>query len=126
MKLKERLTYFALEGSKTLVMFRKTLVVLSILFIGCANLGRIASDTNQTYDFRKTRWGFTQERVRLTEQGKRMHLKKGNVVIYNHSIDNIQCKIVYTFKNNKLRAAGYITDKPVKGAQKIITSISPE
>ena len=120
MKLKERLTYFALEGSKTLVMFRKTLVVLSILFIGCANLGRIASDTNQTYDFRKTRWGFTQERVRLTEQGKRMHLKKGNVVIYNHSIDNIQCKIVYTFKNNKLRAAGYITDKPVKGAQKII------
>ena len=120
MKFKERLAYFALEGSKTLVMFRKTLVVLSILFIGCANLGRIASDTNQTYDFRKTRWGFTQERVRLTEQGKRMHLKKGNVVIYNHSIDNIQCKIVYTFKNNKLRAAGYITDKPVKGAQKII------
>ena len=86
MKFKERLAYFALEGSQTLVMFRKTLWVASVLFIGCANLGRMVSDPNQSYDFRKTRWGFTQEMVRLAEQGKRMHLKSGNVVIFNHSL----------------------------------------
>jgi hypothetical protein len=58
--------------------------------------------------------------VLLAEQGKRMHRKTENVVIFNHSMDNIRCKIVYTFKDHKLRAAGYITDTPVKGAQNII------
>ena len=119
MKFKQRLTYFVLEGSKQLLVFTTTLLALSVLFIGCANLGKALSDSSP-YDFRKARWGFPQERVMVTEQGKRMHLKKGNVVIFNHSIDDVKCKIVYCFKDNRLRAAGYITDKPVKGAQNII------
>jgi hypothetical protein len=119
MKFKEMLAYFAVKGSQPLLVITPILLALSILFIGCANLSETLSDSGQ-YDFRKARWGFSKERVMVTEQGKRIHLKKGNVIIYDHSIDDVKCKIVYCFKDNKLRAAGYITDKPVKRAQKII------
>ena len=119
MKFKKMLAYFAVKGSKQLLVLTQILLALSILFIGCANLGETLSDSGQ-YDFRKARWGFSKERVMVTEQGKRIFLKKGNVIIYNHSIDDVPCKIVYSFEDNKLRAAGYITNKPVKGAQKII------
>ena len=49
-----------------------------------------------------------------------MHLKKGNTLVYNHRIGDTPLKIVYTFKDNRLRAAGYLTDQPVIGADKII------
>ncbi len=119
MKFKKRLAYFTLKGGKRLLVFTNTAVALSVLFIGCANLGSTLSQSSP-YDFRKTRWGFSQDRVILAEQGKRMHLKKGNVVIFNHSISDVKCKIVYCFKDDRLRAAGYITDKPVRGAKNIV------
>ena len=119
MKFEKRSVYFLLKENKKLLAFVTTLLVLSVLFIGCANLGTTLSDSSP-YDFRKARWGFSKERVMLNEQGKRLHVRKGNVVIFNHSIDDVPCKIVYCFKDNQLRAAGYITDKPVKGAQNII------
>lgn len=90
-----------------------------LLSLGCANLGTMLS-ADGDYHFRKTRWGYTQEMVRASEQGKRMDLKKGNTLTFNHRINDIPVKIVYTFKENRLRAAGYITDQPVKGAQSII------
>ena len=115
MKFKQRLAYFALRGSKQLLVFTTALLALSVLFVGCANpVG------TSYHDFRKTRWGFSKERVMLNEQGKRIHIKKGNLIIYHHSIGNVKCKLVYCFKDNKLRAAGYITDKPVQGAQNIV------
>ena len=109
----------AKQGSTQLLVSMLTMLALPFIFIGCANLGEALSDSDP-YDFRKTRWGYPQERVLFTEQGKRIHLKKGNVVIYNHSIGDVKCKIIYCFKENELRAAGYITDKPVAGAQNII------
>lgn len=115
MKFKQRLAYFALRGSKQLLVFTTALLALSVLFIGCANpVG------TSYHDFRKTRWGFSKERVMLNEQGKRIDVKKGNLIIFHHSIGNVKCKLVYCFKDNKLRAAGYITDKPVKGANNIV------
>ena len=115
MKFKRRLAYFALRGSKQLLVFTTALLALSVLFIGCANpVG------TSYHDFRQTRRGFSKERVMLNEQGKRIHIKKGNLIIFHHSIGNVKCKLVYCFKDNKLRAAGYITDKPVKGANNIV------
>ena len=95
------------------------LFVLVLLSFGCANLVENLSSSGD-YHFRKARWGYTQAMVRLSEQGKRLHLKKGNTLVFNHRINDIPVKIVYTFKENRLRAAGYITDQPVKGADKII------
>ena len=95
------------------------LVPVLLLFCGCAGLVETLSASGD-YHFRKARWGYTQEMVLTSEQGKRLHLKKGNTLVYNHRINDVPVKIVYTFKENRLRAAGYITDQPVIGADKII------
>ena len=115
MKFKRRLAYFALRRSKQLLIFTTALLALSVLSVGCAN------PVGMSYhDFRNTRWGFSKERVMLNEQGKRIDVKKGNLIIFHHSIGNVKCKLIYCFKDNKLRAAGYITDKPVRNAQNIV------
>ena len=36
------------------------------------------------YDFRKARWGFTREMVTVAEQGQRLFIRKGNVLMFNH------------------------------------------
>ena len=95
------------------------LLVPVFLSLGCANLVETLSASG-SYHFRKARWGYTQEMVLASEQGKRLYLKKGNTLVYNHRISDIPLKIVYTFKENRLRAAGYITDQPVKRGDKII------
>ena len=95
------------------------LLVPVLLSLGCASLVETLSASG-SYHFRRARWGYTQEMVLASEQGKRIHLRKGNTLTFNHRIKDIPVKIVYTFKENRLRAAGYITDQPVKGADKII------
>ena len=101
--------------------FKKILLLVPIvLSLGCANLGPMLSESNKPYHFRKTRWGYTPERVLLAESGKRLFLRKGNTLVFNHYISNIPVKIVYTFKEDRLRAAGYITTQPVQGAENII------
>ena len=72
------------------------------------------------YDFRKARWGFTREMVTVAEQGQRLFIRKGNVLMFNHKIGGIPCKIIYCFKDNRLRAAGYITLTPAKRAHAIV------
>lgn len=107
--------YKGLSGLK-----RNLLLIPMFLSLGCANLGPMLSEPNETYHFRKTRWGYTQERVLLAELDKQLFLRKGNTLVYNHRINDIPVKIVYTFKENRLRAAGYITNQPVQGAENII------
>ena len=99
------------------------LLVPVCLSLGCANLVETLSASG-AYHFRRARWGYTQEMVLASEQGKRLYLKKGNTLVYNHRIGDTPLKIVYTFKDNRLRAAGYLTDQPVKRGDKIIRSNS--
>ena len=107
----------AYNGLRTLKNI--VLLVPMLLSLGCAGLVETLSASG-SYHFRRARWGYTQEMVLASEQGKRLHLKKGNTLVYNHRISDIPLKIVYTFKDNRLRAAGYITDQPVKRSDKII------
>ena len=112
---------FTLKEYNSLGNFRKIALLMPVLLsLGCANMGQVLSESNGTYHFRKTRWGYTQERVLLAEPGKRLFLRKGNALVFNHRISHIPVKIVYTFKENRLRAAGYITNQPVQGAENII------
>ena len=110
-----------MKGYNGLYGFGKILLLIPIfLSLGCAKLGPMLIESNEPYHFRKTRWGYTQERVLLAESGKRLFLRKGNTLVFNHHLVNIPVKIVYTFKDNRLRAAGYITDQPIRGAENII------
>ena len=95
---------FTLKEYNSLGNFRKIALLMPVLLsLGCANMGQVLSESNGTYHFRKTRWGYTQERVLLAEPGKRLFLRKGNTLVFNHRISHIPVKIVYTFKENRLR-----------------------
>lgn len=89
-------------------------IITLVLLSGCIPKALIET---QPYDFRKTRWGYTKEMVMSSEQGKRLHVKKGNLIIYNHNFGHVQAKVVYCFQDNRLTAAGYITDKPIKDVE---------
>ena len=98
-----------------------------LLAIGCGigNLENAFSDKGD-YHFRKTRWGYTKAMVEHSEQkqGTRLFLRKGNTLIYNERISDMPVKLVYCFENDRLRVAGYITDRPIKNAKEILDHVA--
>jgi len=78
-----------------------------------------------SYNFRNTRWGFNPERVRLSEakKGNRPDESTRELLVYRIKINEVKCKLIYTFKDNKLRTAGYITIQPIRNAEKLIQTV---
>ena len=103
------------------------LCVPVLLSIGCGigNLENALSD-KRDYHFRKTRWGYSKAMVMMSEQkkGTRLFYRKGNTLIYNERISDMPVKLVYCFENDQLRAAGYVTNRPVIMAKKVFDDIS--
>lgn len=88
-------------------------IVLS-LFAGCAPIRDfIAEDLEDTYDFRETKWGYTLAHVEFVERGRTKFFRTPDLLVYKTVIDGIPLFLVYSFKDNKLRAAGYMTQKPI-------------
>ena len=98
------------------------MVGVSIVAItGCAShsiLDSLSEDSN--HSFREVRWGFSQERVELAETGNRVYERTENALVYKHKINGVDCLLIYTFKDNELRTAGYVTLTPVMNAENII------
>jgi len=95
--------------------------VLIVAVTGCAShsiLDGFSEDAN--HSFREVRWGFSQERVELAEVGNRVYERTENALVYSHKINGVDCLLIYTFKDNKLRTAGYVTQNPVMNAEHII------
>jgi hypothetical protein len=102
----------------------KTMVCLALpiflVLTGCASISKTLSEDNtDDYDFRETRWGYSRQRVLLVEKDMQVYQRTDDVLVYRSKIAGVPAYLVYTFKDNKLRAAGYITEKPVKNAQNI-------
>ena len=95
--------------------------VLMVAITGCAShsiLDSLSEDSN--HSFRNVRWGFSQERVELAEAGNRVYERTENALVYRHKINGVDCLLIYTFKDNQLRTAGYVTLSPVMNAENII------
>ena len=95
--------------------------VLMVAITGCAShsiLDSLSEDSN--HSFRKVRWGFSQERVELAESGNRAYERTENTLVYRHKINGVDCLLIYAFKDNQLRTAGYVTLAPVMNAENII------
>lgn len=95
--------------------------ILITIHWGCAPhtfVNLFSEDRN--YDFRNVRWGFTQEAVEFSEMGKTIRQHTQNALVYRHKIAGVPCQLIYTFKNNKLRMAGYATSQPVKQADNLL------
>ena len=75
---------------------------------------------NSDYHFRKVRWGFSRERVELSETGNTVFERRDNTVVYKCKVNGVHCKLIYTFQDNKLRAAGYVTINPITTADNLI------
>ncbi len=99
-----------------------------LLAFGCANLEKIRHTLSEEgdYHFRKTRWGYSQAMVQLSEQkqGTRLDFRKENTLVYNERISDMPVKLVYCFENDRLRVAGYLTDRPVKNAMEIFNHVA--
>ena len=91
------------------------LVFCLCCLIGCS--GVLYETNSKEYDFRKSNWGDLKAKVKFNEQG--IHPQDlGNVLVYKSSLSNIPVKIVYIFDSkNRLRSAGYISDKPIGGVE---------
>ena len=49
-----------------------------------------------------------------------MHERKGNAIVYKTKINGVYCRLIYTFKDNRLRTAGYLTITPIPNADDLI------
>ena len=97
------------------------ILIILTLFVGCSSFHNIVSEDMQgNYDFREVRWGYSQERVMLIETGKAVFLRTPDLLVYKSIIDQVPVYLVYTFGDNKLRAAGYMTQKPTTNAQNLV------
>lgn len=88
-----------------------------IFLISCSPIIDALSQDKRSYDFHETRWGYTQAQVELTEieQDSKIALRTPDTLIYQCWLGDVKALRIYTFKNNRLRCAGYITKHPVKG-----------
>ena len=75
----------------------------------------------ESFHFRKVRWGYSRERVELSEAGNTVFERKGNAIVYKVKLNGVYCKLIYTFKDNKLRTAGYMTITPLPNVDNLIT-----
>lgn len=85
-------------------------------------LGNIFSEGKGDYNFRKVRWGWSQKRVEFAEakEGNTVFERRDNAIVYKCKLNGVYCKLIYTFKNNNLRTAGYISMTPVPNAENLI------
>ena len=96
-------------------------LILLLFLTGCSTFSNIMSeDVQDDYDFREVRWGYSQERIAMIEQGKVVFFRTPDLLIYKSKVEEVPVFLVYTFRKNKLRSAGYITQKPVKNAQNLV------
>ena len=109
-----------MKGTILFFILGATLVTV-IFFLGCASnsfLSALSEDS--TYDFRKVRWGFSPERVELAEVGNQPIKRTEETLVYTAELNGVYCNLVYTFKNNRLRTAGYISKSPIPNADNIV------
>lgn len=106
--------------NRTKLHFLFGILIISTLFGGCSSFYNIVSEDMGDYDFREVRWGYSQERVKLIEQGKAVFTHTPDLLVYRSVINQVPVYLVYTFRNNKLRSAGYITQKPTTNAQNLV------
>lgn len=86
-------------------------LLLTTFANGCANL-QTALLAPQTDHFRKVRWGTSKASVLLAEQGKRIHFDNGDTLVFKHRHNDFPILLVYCFRKNQLRSAGYLTANP--------------
>lgn len=100
-----------------LMLVSLMLTSLLLLLTSCSPVIDALSQDKRSYNFHETSWGYTQAQVELSEieQESKIALRTPETLIYQCWLGDVKALRIYTFKNNRLRCAGYITKHPVKG-----------
>lgn len=99
------------------------IIITAIVLTSCNNtldISNILSEGGDQYTFENTKWGYSEDRVELAElkdQNSKIYIRRNNLLVYHCKINDIPALRVYTFKDKKLRAAGYVTYQPIRGMQ---------
>lgn len=106
-------------------IYTKMLCMFSILIfttVGCVSSQQLSDvfSENADYDFRKVKWGYSQERVALAEAGNTIYKRTDDYIIYKCKINGVYCQLIYTFKDNRLRTAGYVTITPLPNGDDLL------
>lgn len=86
-----------------------SLLILSIiLFCGCTSpiIQKLFSEDERTYDFGKTRWGYTPEHVELAmsrETGNKPVMRRPDLLIYSSKLEGVPVLRVFTFKKKEVK-----------------------
>lgn len=81
--------------------------------------------SEETYHFRHTRWGMSQEDVRKTENGEPSpEFSHGSTLVWKAELLGEQVAVVYTFTFNKLVRAKYMLAKYSPSIQRTLYSIA--
>lgn len=117
-----------MKGYKRIRRFKHIVFCVPVLLAFGCGIGNLenALSGKGDYHFRKTRWGYSKAMVELSEQkqGTRLFHRKENTLVYNERISGMPVKLVYCFENDRLRVAGYLTDRPVKNAMEILEHVA--
>ena len=96
-------------------------LLMFLMFVGCASHPITPTfSVDDSYDFRKVRWGYSREHVELAEVGTRLEKRYGDAIVYKYKLNQVNCQLIYTFKGNQLRTAGYYTKDSSLNADNII------
>ena len=80
----------------------------------------VFTEKDSDFHFRKVRWGFSKERVELAEAGETVYKRTDNALVYKTKVNGVYCDLIYTFKDNKLRTAGYLATGPIPNAHDFV------
>ena len=56
----------------------------------------------------------------LAEVGNTVIKRTGNAIVYKTRLNGVYCQLIYTFKDNRLRTAGYLSNTPIPDADNLI------
>ncbi len=88
-------------------MFRNLLIAMIVgLFAGI--LVYVKESSEDKFDFRKATWGMSKEQVKLSEDIEPV-LEEEYALMYNTSVSNMECRIVYLFLDYLLLTSGSYT-----------------
>ena len=86
--------------------------LLIVFATGCAQL-QSSLTTPTKHNFRATRWGNSKAAVLFAERGLKKHFDNGDTLVFKYRYRDIPVLLVYCFRGNQLRAAGYLTNDSV-------------
>jgi|GEM_PF-2738124 len=100
-------------------MKREHLIVGFSIALTILNFG--ITHASEKYNFRKTRWGMTKERVLQAESAKLLKQENGDLFFSTKLLDKYSVKVIYIFIKDKLVEARYQKEVQ-KGKEKILFS----